>query len=148
MRCSCTFVHSAPLPSHALAIKKLPSLFCSLLACIPTRYLLIHLFPLESILSKLDNIPSYQSSSLETFSWSSARPISIGQLHTLLHFHLRPIYVIVSHGSYHFWRKSLLVGGFALRCFQRLSLPYVATQLCLWQDNWCTRGMSIPVLSY
>ena len=44
--------------------------------------------------------------------------------------------------------KSLLVGGFALRCFQRLSRPYVATQLCPWQNNWCTRGMSIPVLSY
>ena len=80
--------------------------------------------------------------------WSSVRPISIGQLNTLLCVHLRPINVIVSHGSYHFWRKSLLVGGFALRCFQRLSRPYVATQPCLWQDNWYTRGMSIPVLSY
>ena len=32
--------------------------------------------------------------------WSSARPISIGQLSALLHLHLRPIYVVVSHGSY------------------------------------------------
>ena len=40
------------------------------------------------------------------------------------------------------------MGGFVLRCFQHLSLPYVATQLCPWQNNWCTRGMSIPVLSY
>ena len=32
--------------------------------------------------------------------WSSARPISIGQLNALLHLHLRPIYVVVSHGSY------------------------------------------------
>ena len=79
---------------------------------------------------------------------SSVRPISIGQLNTLLHLHLRPINVIVSHGSYPFGRRSFLVGGFALRCFQRLSPPYVATQLCLWQDNWCTSGMSIPVLSY
>ena len=26
--------------------------------------------------------------------------------------------------------------------------PYLATQLCHWYDNWCTSGMSIPVLSY
>ena len=32
--------------------------------------------------------------------WSSVRPISIGQLHALLRLHLRPINVIVSHGSY------------------------------------------------
>ena len=76
--------------------------------------------------------------------WSSFRPISIGQLNTLLHLHLRPINVVVFHGSYHYWRRSCLVGGFALRCFQRLSRPYVATQLCPWQNNWCTRGTSIP----
>ena len=38
--------------------------------------------------------------------------------------------------------------GFALRCFQRLSLPNTATQQCPWQDNWNTGGSSIPVLSY
>ena len=32
--------------------------------------------------------------------WPSSRSISIGQLHTLLHFHLRPINVVVSHGPY------------------------------------------------
>ena len=32
--------------------------------------------------------------------WSSVRPISIGQLNVLPHLHLRPINVIVSHGSY------------------------------------------------
>ena len=37
---------------------------------------------------------------------------------------------------------------FTLRCLQRLSHPYAATQLCSWRNNWCTRGMSIPVLSY
>ena len=31
--------------------------------------------------------------------------------------------------------KSYLEGGFTLRCFQRLSLPYLATQPCPWQDN-------------
>ena len=32
--------------------------------------------------------------------WLSVRPISIGQLNTLLHLHLRPINVVVFHGSY------------------------------------------------
>jgi len=41
-----------------------------------------------------------------------------------------------------------LEAGFPLRCIQRLSIPHVATQLCRWRDNWCTRGASIPVLSY
>lgn len=39
-------------------------------------------------------------------------------------------------------------GGFPLRCFQRLSCPDLATQLCRWHDNWSTRGPSTPVLSY
>ncbi len=33
-------------------------------------------------------------------SWSSPRTISTGQLHTLLHFHLRPINHVVSMGPY------------------------------------------------
>src|SRR5256714_11486181 len=41
-----------------------------------------------------------------------------------------------------------LGASFALRCFQRLSLPYVANQQCRWRDNWHTRGTSAPVLSY
>jgi len=41
-----------------------------------------------------------------------------------------------------------LEGGFPLRCFQRLSLPNLATQQCHWYDNWFTRGSSFPVLSY
>ena len=38
--------------------------------------------------------------------------------------------------------------GFPLRCFQRLSRPYLATRLCRWRDNRSTRGTSTPVLSY
>ena len=80
---------------------------------------------------------------------SSPRQISIGQLHALLHFHLRPINVIVYDVPYSLKdERSYLRGSFTLRCFQRLSRPYLATQLCPWQNNWCTRGMSIPVLSY
>ena len=77
--------------------------------------------------------------------WSSFRLISISQLHALLHFHLWPIYDIVYVEPQ--WR-SYLRGSFTLRCLQRLSRPYVATQPCPWQNNWYTRGMSIPVLSY
>ena len=69
--------------------------------------------------SKLKSIKSH----IYPNHWSSFRPISIGQLNVSLRLHLRPINVIVSHGSYHKWRKSILVGGFALRCFQRLSRP-------------------------
>jgi len=39
-------------------------------------------------------------------------------------------------------------GSFPLRCFQRLSRPYVATRRCGWRHNRSTRGTSIPVLSY
>ena len=38
--------------------------------------------------------------------------------------------------------------GFPLRCFQRLSRPYIATRQCHWHDNRNTRGTSTPVLSY
>ena len=80
--------------------------------------------------------------------WPSSRSISIGQLHTLLHFHLRPIYLFVFQGSSACARRSFLAGGFALRCFQRLSRPYLATRLCSWHCNRCTSGTSIPVLLY
>lgn len=52
------------------------------------------------------------------------------------------------------WSSTALIGrtgfeaGFPLRCFQRLSVPYIATLLCRWRDNRSTRGTSIPVLSY
>ena len=80
---------------------------------------------------------------------SSPRLISTGQLHTLLCLHLRPINDIVYVEPYSIKdERSYLRGGFTLRCFQRLSRPDVATQLCRWHDNWCTSGLSIPVLSY
>ena len=81
--------------------------------------------------------------------WSSPRPISSSQLHTLLHFHLCPIYLVVFKGSY-FFRMGYLIlrGGFTLRCLQRLSLPGLATRPCSWQNSRYTSGPSIPVLSY
>ena len=71
--------------------------------------------------------------------------ISTGRLHTLLCFQVRPINPVV------FWEPQMkphLKTGFPLRCFQRLSLPYVANQPCSWRNNWHTRGTSVPVLSY
>jgi hypothetical protein len=80
---------------------------------------------------------------------SSPRPISTGRLNTLPCVHLRPIYLVVSEGPYSSRDgKPHLGASFALRCFQRLSLPYVANQPCRWRDNWHTRGTSAPVLSY
>ena len=72
------------------------------------------------------------------------RAISTGKLHALPHFHTRPINVVVFHGSV----RSYLEGGFPLRCFQRLSRPYIATLLHCWRNDRSTRGMFIPVLSY
>ena len=60
-------------------------------------------------------------------SWLSPRPISDSQLHTLLHFHLCPIYLVVFKGSYSCDGISHLEGGFTLRCLQRLSRPGLAT---------------------
>ena len=53
--------------------------------------------------------------------------ISSARLNALLHFHLHPINVVVSHdpsGKIHLGRS------LALRCFQRLSLPHLATLPC------------------
>ena len=73
------------------------------------------------------------------------RAISTGKLNALPRLHTRPINVVVYHGSSGRTRFEV---GFPLRCLQRLSRPYVATQHCGWRHNCSTRGTSIPVLSY
>ena len=55
------------------------------------------------------------------------RVISISQLSTLLHLHRRPINVVVYHDPS---GRSHLGIGLALRCFQHLSFPNIATQHC------------------
>ena len=89
------------------------------------------------------------SSRLHQVYRSNPRPISNSQLHTLLHFHLCPIYLVVFKGVY-FTKNGIshLEGGFTLRCLQRLSLPDLATLPCSWHCNRYTSGPSIPVLSY
>src|SRR5512135_2485875 len=44
--------------------------------------------------------------------------------------------------------RSHLQASFPLRCFQRLSLPHVATRRYDWRHNRYTSGASTPVLSY
>ncbi len=43
--------------------------------------------------------------------------------------------------------KTHLETSFPLRCFQRLSLPHIATRQCHWRDNRYTRGGGISLLS-
>jgi hypothetical protein len=73
------------------------------------------------------------------------RAISTGQLNALLRLHLRPIDVMVYHGSQ---GRPCFEGGFPLRCFQRLSCPFIATLHCGWRHNRSTSGTFTPVLSY
>ncbi len=73
------------------------------------------------------------------------RAISTGQLNALLRLHLRPIDVVVFHGSQGI---PCFEGGFTLRCLQRLSFPFIATLHCGWRHNRSTSGTFTPVLSY
>ena len=73
------------------------------------------------------------------------RTISTPRLKTLLSVHLVPINLIISQVSQ---TIPHLEAGFPLRCFQRLSIPDIATEQCPWQDSSYTRGQFTPVLSY
>ena len=88
---------------------------------------------------------------LQTFAFlrSSPRPISIDKLTHHCVYTVNLSTLLSARGLTSF-RCGILVleGGFTLRCLQRLSRPYFASLLCRWHDNSCTRGTSIPVLSY
>src|SRR5271156_2737891 len=73
------------------------------------------------------------------------RAISTGKLRALPRFHIRPIDVVVFHGSS---GRNRFEAGFPLRCLQRLSIPYIATLHCGWRHNRSTRDVFTPVLSY
>ena len=60
------------------------------------------------------------------------RRISTPRLNTLLCVHLEPINVVISHGPQ---TIPHLKAGFPLRCFQRLSIPNLATEQCPWQEQ-------------
>src|SRR6185437_11781576 len=93
---------------------------------------------------------TFSATAQNKFYGQAERAISTGKLHTLLRFNLQPINQVVFLGpSFPFWvGRSHLRACFPLICIQRLSQPSFATQPCPWQDNWNTRGSSIPVLSY
>ena len=80
----------------------------------------------------------------------AARAISTGQLNALQRLHLRPINLVIYEGPSGGLRpgRSHLQASFPLRCFQRLSLPHIATRRCDWRHNRYTRDTSTPVLSY
>ena len=80
----------------------------------------------------------------------ASRPISTAKLNASRRLHLRPINLVIFQGPSEGLRpgRSHLEAGFALRCFQRLSLPDIATQRCSWRNSWHTSGPSTPVLSY
>ena len=67
------------------------------------------------------------------------RVISTALLNVLLHLHMRPINQVVFLDSQ---GKSYLRNRLALRCFQRLSVPCLATRRYSWRYNRNTRGMS------
>ena len=106
---------------------------------IPIRYFAIHL---ELVFAGL---PRSGARTWTNESDQAERAISTGQLRALPRFHLRPIDVVVYHGSS---GRTGFEGGFPLRCLQRLSRPHIATLQCGWRHNRSTRGASIPVLSY
>ena len=61
---------------------------------------------IQSIHSSLSTSPSVSRTS-----WLSPRPISDSQLHTLLCFHLCPIYLVVFKGSYYLRMGYLILRG-------------------------------------
>ena len=77
--------------------------------------------------------------------WPSRSSISTGQLRQFRALHFQPINLVVSQGTQ---AKPDLGKGFALRCFQRLSVPDLATLPCHERDNRNTRGPSLQILSY
>ena len=71
--------------------------------------------------------------------------VSTASLNAFRRLHARPINPVVFRGSQ---SNAHLEVGFPLRCFQRLSLPHLATQRWTERSNWLTRGASFPILSY
>src|SRR5690606_42016421 len=67
---------------------------------------------------------------------ASLRAISTARLHASLHFHLRPIDVVVSHGPL---KRSHLVAGFAGVCFPDLTHPALSTRRLAWRGHRDTR---------
>ena len=78
------------------------------------------------------------------------KPLAVrtGRLRRSLALHIPPIDLVVFQEPSSFDWKPHLGDGFALRCFQRLSDPDLATRRCPGRDSRHTRGRSSPILSY
>ena len=80
-----------------------------------TQYHLLRKCSVQSVniplwVNSLRSVP-FLSVPLVSAFWSSPRPISSSQLHTLPHFHLCPIYLVVFKGSYFFRMGYLILRG-------------------------------------
>ena len=71
----------------------------------------LFLFSLPMYLQNCTHVTSTSYFLRLTASRSNPRPISNSQLHTLLHFHLCPIYLVVFKGSYFFRMGYLILRG-------------------------------------
>ena len=131
----------------AVTFKRLPNTLCPVFEALTACFYGSILASTRIPLADLHNCTLFSefSSSPDLSLKRSFRPISSSNLHALPRSQRCPIYLLVFQGSI---RNLSLVVSFTLRCFQRLSRPYFASQLCPWQDNCCTSGTSIPVLSY
>src|SRR5699024_11916143 len=84
---------------------------------------------IEGCTFKTAHMLTFYDESFDLTFWSSPRPISSSQLHTLLYFHPCPIYLVVFKGSYFLMNGIFhLERCFTLRCLQRLSLPVLSTR--------------------
>ena len=80
----------------------------------------------------------------------AARPISTAKLNALLRLHLLPINQVIYLGPYSVNRMRSLILGCTSRlyAFSAYHDPTWLPSVCSWRNNWYTRGLSIPVLSY
>ena len=139
--------HLSAVPS---ALKDFTSLFGMVKGVSPSLMPPTNLYslfiPLAGICSFI-NIPEEKNlATIDFLKIENFRVISIAWLpNASLRFHLQPIYVIIFNVPS--WNTHLEV-GFVLRCFQRLSIPHIATLQCPRLDNRYTSGAFNPVLSY
>ena len=111
-----------------------------LISCMPEQIV----FALGQVRTRLCCRTNYSKQKRRSTFPTGTRPISTPWLNTLLCVHLVPINLIISQGT----TIPHLRTGFPLRCFQRLSIPNIATLQCHGRDSRQTRGSFIRVLSY
>jgi hypothetical protein len=95
-------------------------------------------------------VNSVKAPAEDKYTDQASRLISTGRLKPSRALHLRPIDVVISNEPSGGLCPGIPHLGvcFALRGFQRLSRPHIATRQCPWQNNRYTRGPFAPVLSY